>query len=140
MPVIENPGHRVRVMTGKSNGAVGATPLAMPFTSLDITLRANGRFIHCTDAGDAAWLHVIQGEVEVELDGLRQQLGNGVALATHGANEIRPLSSKGGQIVLLSGAALREPFAQKGPFAMRDIEQLAAVISAYEAGELGSLD
>lgn len=140
MPVIENPAHRVRVMTGKSNGVVGATPPAMPFTILDITLQANGRFIHRTDPGDAAWLHVIQGEVEVELDGICQQMGKGAALATRGANEIRLLSSKGGQTVLLSGAALREPFAQKGPFAMRDIEQLAAVISAYEAGELGSLD
>jgi redox-sensitive bicupin YhaK (pirin superfamily) len=140
MPVIENPGHRVRVMTGKSNGVVGATPPAMPFTILDISLQADGCFTHRTDPGDAAWLHVIRGEIEVELDGTRHQLSKDAALAARGANEIRLLSGEGGQAVLLSGAALREPFVQKGPFAMRDTEQLAAVISAYEAGELGSLD
>jgi len=140
MPVIDNLGHRVRVMTGKSNGVVGANPPAMPFTILDITLQAKGSFTHRTEPGDAAWLHALRGEIEVELDGVRHRLGNDAALAAHGAEEIRLLSGEGGQAVLLSGAPLRETFVQKGPFTMRDTEQLAAVIAAYEAGELGSVD
>ena len=140
MPVIESPGHRVRVMTGKSNGVVGATSPAMPFTILDITLQANGSFIHRTDPGDAVWLHVIRGEIEVELVGVHHRLSNDAALAAHGADEIRLGSGEGGQAVLLSGAPLREPFVQKGPYAMRDVDQLAAVIAAHAAGELGTID
>jgi redox-sensitive bicupin YhaK (pirin superfamily) len=140
MPVIESPGYRVRVMTGKSNGVVGATPPAMPFTILDIALQAKGSFTHRTDPGDATWLHVIRGKIEVELDGTRHRLSSDAALAAHGTDEIRLLSDAGGQAVLLSGAPLREPFVQKGPFAMRDVDQLAAVIAAYEAGELGTVD
>ncbi|WP_394693588.1 pirin family protein [Hyphobacterium sp.] len=140
MPVIESPGHRARVMTGKSNGVVGATSPAMPFTILDITLQANGSFIHRTDPGDAAWLHVIRGEIEVEIDGVHHRLSNDAALAAHGADEIRLVSGEGGQAVLLSGAPLHEPFVQKGPFAMRDVDQLAAVIATHAAGELGTID
>ncbi|WP_435137634.1 pirin family protein [Pseudopelagicola sp. nBUS_19] len=140
MPVIESPGHRVRVMAGKSNGVVGATSPAMPVTILDITLQANASFTHRPDPGDTAWLHVIRGEIEVELDGVHHRLSNDTALAAHGADEIRLLSGEGGQAVLLSGAPLREPFVQKGPFAMRDVGQLAAVIAAHAAGELGTID
>jgi len=140
MPVIEGPGHRVRVMTGKSNGVVGATPPALPLTILDITLQANGTITHRPDPGDDTWLHVIRGEINVELDGTRHRLGSDAALAAHGADEIRLLSDAGGQAVLLGGTPLREPFVQKGPFAMSDADQLAAVIAAHEAGELGALD
>lgn len=140
MPVIENSGHRVRVMTGKSNGVVGANPPALPFTILDISLQANGSFIHRADPGDATWLHVIRGEIEAELDGVRHRLSTDAALAAHGVDEIRLLSGEGGQAVLLSGAPLREPFVQKGPFAMRDVNQLTAVIAAHAAGELGTID
>lgn len=140
MPVIEGPGHRVRVMTGKSNGVTGAAPPALPFTILDIALQADGSFTHYAEPGDAIWLHVIRGEIEVDLDGIRYRLDRDTALATHGAEQIRLLSGEGGQAVLLGGSPLREPFVQKGPFAMRDTDQLEAVIAAHAAGELGSVD
>ncbi|MBW4984989.1 pirin family protein [Mameliella sp. CS4] len=139
MPVIEGPGHRVRVMTGQSNGVIGANSPALPFTILDIALQAGGQFTHPAEPRDATWLHLIRGEVEVELDGTRHQLSSDAALATHGAEEIRLLSGKGGQAVLLGGTPLREPFVQKGPFAMRDADQLEAVIAAHAAGKLGSV-
>ena len=139
MPVIEGPGHRVRVMTGKSNGITGATPPALPLTILDISLQPGGRFTHRADPGDATWLHLIRGEVEVVLDGVRHRLSSETALAAHGAGEIRLLSGEGGQAVLLGGTPLREPFVQKGPFAMSDTDQLAAVIAAHKAGELGTI-
>lgn len=140
MPVIEGPGHRVRVMTGESNGVTGATPPALPFTILDIALQTGGSFTHRVEPGDATWLHVIRGEIEVELDGIRHRLSSDGALAAHDAEEIRLLSVEGGQAVLLGGTPLRESFVQKGPFAMRDADQLATVIAAHEAGELGTID
>jgi len=140
MPVIEGPGHRVRVMTGRSGGVVGAAPPALPFTILDVVLQPGGVFTHRPEPGDAAWLHAIRGEIEIDLDGTRHRLRGDVALAAHGGEEIRVASAEGGQVALLAGAPLREPFVQKGPFAMSDAEQLAAVIAAHEAGELGAVD
>ncbi len=139
MPVIEGPGHRVRVMTGASNGIAGATSPGMPFTILDIGLSQDGSFTHRIVPGDAIWLHVIEGDVEVELDGTRYRLGGDEALAAHNADDIRLLSREGGRAVLLSGRPLREPFVQKGPFAMSDTGQLEAVIAAHAAGALGSI-
>lgn len=53
MPVIEGPGHRVRVMTGESNGVIGADSPALPFTILDIALQAGGQFAACAPGGSA---------------------------------------------------------------------------------------
>ncbi|WP_347510581.1 pirin family protein [Phaeobacter sp. CAU 1743] len=140
MPVIKGHGHRVRVMTGASNGVVGAAPPGMPFTILDVGLSQGGNFTHRSVPGDAIWLHVIQGDVEVELDGTRYHPNADEALAVHNAENIRCLSGEGGRAVLLSGRPLREPFVQKGPFAMSDTGQLEAVIAAHAAGELGSIN
>ncbi|MAQ83962.1 MAG: pirin [Maritimibacter sp.] len=140
MPVIEGPGHRVRVITGASNGVTGATPPAMPLTILDITLQPNGSFAHHPVAGDALWVHAIRGDVEVEIDGTRHRFGPDEALVAHGGQEIRLRTSEGGQAVLLAGRPLREPFVQKGPYAMSDAGQLADVIAAHAAGALGSID
>lgn len=140
MPVIDGPGHRVRVVTGKSNGVIGATPPALPLTILDISLHPNGSFTHHSGPDDTIWLHVIRGEVAVVLDGAYHVLREDVAIAIRDVEDVRLLSDKGGQAVLLGGTPLREPFVQKGPFAMSDEDQLTAVIAAHEAGELGSID
>lgn len=140
MPVIEAPGHRVRVMTGRSGDAIGAAPPGPGFTILDITLAPGGGFAHALGPGEAAWLHPIRGAVEAEVDGIRHRVGGGAALAVHGARTIRLRSEDGGQAALLAGAPLREPFVHKGPFVMRNEAQLNAVIAAHAAGELGALD
>jgi len=140
MPLLKGSGYRVRVMTGESNGVVGATPPALPLTILDITLEPGGMFAHLVAPDHAAWIHAVRGEVMVELDGERHLISEKQALATQHARDTRLSSVLGGQAVLLSGAPLREPFVQKGPFAMSNAEQLADVIAAHEAGALGSID
>lgn len=139
MPVIEGAGHRARVVMGDSNGVQGASSPALPFTILDVALEERGRFTHRPAPESAAWIHAAHGEVEVSVDGERHVLRDHLALASHGASEIRLESAGGGQAVILSGAPLREPFVQRGPFAMSNSAQLTAVIEAHQAGALGSI-
>ncbi|MDF1731620.1 MAG: pirin-like C-terminal cupin domain-containing protein [Minwuia sp.] len=139
MPLLEGSGHRVRVMTGESNGVAGATPPALPLAILDITLEQGGRFAHSVAPDHAAWIHAIRGEVMVDLDGEIHLVSGEQALAVRNVQDIGLSSAAGGQAVLLSGKPLREPFIQKGPFAMRNAEELAAVVAAHEAGELGMI-
>ncbi|WP_281017514.1 MULTISPECIES: pirin family protein [unclassified Minwuia] len=139
IPVLEDPGYRVRVITGESNGVTGAAPPALPLAILDITLQQGGRFAHTVAPDNAAWIHAIRGEVMVDLDGETHLISGQQALAVRNARVIGLSSVAGGQAVLLSGMPLREPFIQKGPFAMRNAEELAAVVAAHQAGELGAI-
>lgn len=139
MPLLSGPGHRVRVMTGESNGVAGATPPALPLAILDIHLEPGGRFAHSVAPDHVAWIHPIRGEVTVEFDGETHLVGGQQALAVRNADVVGLSSVSGGQAVLLSGKPLRETFIQEGPFAMSNAEELAAVIAAHEAGELGTI-
>lgn len=139
MPVIAGPGHRVRVMSGRSGAALGAQAPVGGITILDITLAAGGGFAHRLAPGEAAWLHAVRGAVTVEIGGEVHRLEGAAALAVHGAQTLRLRSEGGGQAALLAGPPLREPFVQRGPFAMRDAAQLDAVIAAHAAGELGAI-
>lgn len=139
MAIIKGEGHRVRVMTGQSNGVIGANSPALPFTILDIGLQAGGRFTHHADSGEAMWMHLIRGEIEADIDGTRHLLTRDTALATHGGGAISLRSVDGGQAVLLAGMPLREAFVQKGPFAMSNVAQMETVIAAHAAGDLGSI-
>lgn len=140
MPVLEGTGHRVRVMTGESNGVAGVTPPALPLAILDIHLEPGGNFAHSVNPDHAAWIHAIRGEVAVAIDGEIHLVSGRQALAVRNARVIGLSSLSGGQAVLLSGKPLHEPFIQRGPFAMRNAEELAAVVAAHEAGELGAID
>lgn len=139
MPVISGPGHRARVMVGESNGVAGATSPALPLTILDIILAPGGRFTHPVAPDHAVWIHAIRGEVTVELEGETRRVSGSQALAARNARVAGLTGVDGGQAVLLSGRPLREPFIQKGPFAMGNEEELAAVIAAHEAGQLGAI-
>ena len=139
MPILNGPGHRVRVMTGESNGVAGAKPPALPLAILDIHLEQGGRFTHAVAPDHATWIHAIRGEVMVDLDGETHLVSGRQALAVRHARTIALSSGSGGQAVLLSGKPLREPFVQKGPFAMSNAQQLADVIAAHEAGQLGAI-
>lgn len=140
VPVLEGAGHRVRVMTGESNGVAGAIPPALPLAILDIQLEPGGTFLHPVAPDHAAWIHAIRGEVMVELDGETHLVSGQQALAVRNTGVIGMSSLSGVQAVLLSGKPLHEPFIQRGPFAMRNAEELAAVVAAHEAGELGAID
>lgn len=140
VPVLEGAGHRVRVVTGESNGVAGAMPPALPLAILDIHLEPGGNFAHPVAPDHAAWIHAIRGEVAVAIDGEIHLVSGQQALAVRNARVIGLSSLSGGQAVLLSGKPLHEPFIQRGPFAMRNAEELAAVVAAHEAGELGAID
>lgn len=140
MPVLEGTGHRVRVMSGECNGVAGAIPPALPLAILDIQLEPGGSFAHSVNPDHAAWIHAVRGEVAVAIDGEIHLVSGRQALAVRNARVIGLSSLSGGQAVLLSGKPLREPFIQRGPFAMRNAEELAAVVAAHEAGELGAID
>ena len=61
------------------------------------------------------------------------------SLISPGAATIEGTPGDTPKAVLLGGRPLRESFVQKGPFAMRDADQLEAVIAAHAAGKLGAI-
>ena len=147
MPSLVGEGYRVRIALGASNGVAGAQSPALPMTILDGELAANGSFEHQLEPGRNAWVHAIDGEVEVTVSGRRTGLKKGQAFAVENTDGAAPLvlrvSAANGfdaHFALLDGQAVQEPFVQQGPFVMGAAEEIDAAQNDFEAGRFGAID
>lgn len=143
MPVIEGPGHKVRVVLGVSNGIKGAQSPTLPLTILDARLTADGAFTHSLPSDKAVWIHPIQGEVNISLGGREISVSTRHAIALRSGDVVQKLtvrSAAASQFVLIQGAPIRESFIQKGPFVMSTTDEVERVMADHKAGRLGSID
>lgn len=147
MPVISNGRHSVRVVLGESNGIAGAKSPGLPMTILDGQLARNGSFEHELTGGRNAWVHAIDGEIDVAVSANSARLRQGQAIAVNNAENGQPITvrvSAGNrsqaQFALFDGQAVNEPYVQKGPFVMGSMEEIESINQAFDEGRFGSLD
>jgi redox-sensitive bicupin YhaK (pirin superfamily) len=146
MPVLATAEYRVWVALGESQGVGGASPPGSPVTILDGQVQAKGEFAHELASGRSAWIHAVEGGLDVSMPGnsagLRER--QAIAIDNSGGSEsitLRLLASERphAHFVLLEGMAVREPYVQQGPFVMRSKQDIEATVRAYEAGRFGSI-
>lgn len=147
MPVLENHGHRVRVVLGDSNGITGQVSPALPMTILDGKIAAGSTFTHDLQAGENSWVYAIKGEVDIAVAGetVRLQAGESIAIeaspgsATH-TIELRNVADSDAHFALFAAVPVKEAFVHKGPFVMNNEAEIAQVEADYAAGKLGYLE
>ena len=147
MPLLSDRSYSVHIAMGESNGVVGATSPALPMTILDGKLTAGGAFEHAVAGGRSAWVHAINGDVDVAVTASSTRLRSGQAIAIdNSANDhsvavrVSAGSHPHAQFVLLEGRALKEPYIQEGPFVMGSTEEIEAANQAFNNGRFGSID
>lgn len=147
MPVISNSQHRVRVALGESNGVVGAKSPGLPMTILDGQLVDNGSFEHELTSGRNAWVHAIDGEIDVAVLANDAKLRKGQAIALDNTESGQSITVRvsasnhsQAQFALLDGQAIKEPFVQRGPFVMSSTEEIEAINQAFDEGRFGTID
>ena len=147
MPVLGNDQHSVRVALGESNGVVGAQSPALPMTILDGQLVPGGRFEHELGSGRNAWVHAIEGEIDVAVSQnvTRVRKGQAIAIESAGIGQsitVRVLASPHAQahFALLDGWAVNEPYVHQGPFVMGSTDEIESVNQAFAEGRFGSID
>ena len=147
MPVISNSQHSVRVALGESNGVIGANSPGLPMTILDGQLVRNGSFEHELTRGRNAWVHAIDGEIEVAVlaNDVRLRKGQAIAIDNSEGGEsitVRVSASRHpqAQFALLDGLAIKEPFVHQGPFVMGSTDEIESINRAFDEGRFGSID
>lgn len=147
MPVLSNSQRNVRVAVGESNGVAGAASPGLPMTILYGQLVHNGSFEHELTSGRNAWVHAINGDIDVAVLAKDVRLRNGQAIAIDNSEgdesiNVRVFASNHSQaqFALLDGQAIKEPFVQQGPFVMSSLGEIEAVNKAFDEGRFGSID
>ena len=147
MPVLSNRQHRVHVALGETNGLVGARSPGSPMTVLDGQLTAGGSFKHELARSRNAWIHAIDGEIEVAVSAGTARLSQGQAIAIDNAESCESITvriSAGvrsqAHFAMLDGRAVKEPYVQQGPFVMGSPDEIESANRAYAEGRFGSID
>lgn len=129
----------VRVAVGAFGGLTSPLTPAEPFTLLDVQLRRRLDFA-LTDSQTAV-ISLRSGEAVVRTDAGERRLMPGEALTAFGGTGLVHLeSAERADLVILSGAELREPVVQHGPFVMNARAEIDDAIARYQAGRMGALE
>ena len=147
MPVLSNRQHRVRVALGESNGVAGIKSPGLPMTILDGQLAHNGKFEHELTGGRNAWVHAIDGEIDVAVLANSARLQQGQAIAINNSENEQSITVRvsacnhsQAQFALFDGQAVNEPYVQQGPFVMGSMQEIESINQAFDEGRFGSLD
>jgi len=133
-------GDRVRVVVGSFEGIASSLVPAEPFTLLDVALRHETSL--SLPAAHNALVYVLTGSIVVDADGRGQTLAGEQALGLRGGDSGGRVTFEAVQpsdLLILSGAEIREPLLMDGNFMMNEPAQIEAAVARYRAGEMGHL-
>lgn len=141
VPTYRATGIRVRVVAGDWRGLSSPVSLPTPFILLDGFLDAYAGLDHDVPVGWHTTILVVSGVLNVGnlQDVCKVEAGQAVCVTGPGSVELSAANERT-HFVILSGIALKEPIAKRGPFVMNTEDELSERIRAYENGELGHLD
>jgi redox-sensitive bicupin YhaK (pirin superfamily) len=125
----------VRVVAGQALGASAVIETRTPISYLHWTFAAGARVEVPLPADHAAYVYVFEGALSVAgtevRDGQLAVLGDGDSVL-FGAEQRA-------QALLLSGAPLREPVVQYGPFVMNTELEIRQAMKDYQMGRMGTI-
>ena len=110
---------------------------------VDVNLEAGASFEHQVPCGRYAWILGVDGAIAIRNGGATANLKSGASVSIQAQGQSQDLIISGNSkahFVILQAEPLREPFVQRGPFAMTTDKEVDAMFAAHAAGELGSLD
>ena len=141
IPVIEDDGHRVRVVLGRSGDVVGATGTPEPFTLLDIALSPGGAFSHPLAADEQAWIYVVSGAATLHSRDQARVLPEGRATTVRAGAEgvIRLEAGVATHAVLMAATPIGESFVKHGPVVMSTTADVRQALIDYADGRFGAL-
>lgn len=127
LPVREEPGVEIRVLSGTSGRTVSPTLNHVPITAIDARLRAAAAFDQDIEPGTNAFILVLEGEVRVGHEERSVNAGE-LAWLTR-SDEARSsvtikASNSPARVLLFVGKPLNEPVVFGGPFVMNTDDQI----------------
>lgn len=136
-PVIETEDYRIKVLMGDAFGQSSPMELHSPAFYHHVHLAPGGRLDLPVEAAHNAFVHVVDGKLEVE--GRRELRAQQLALYQRGGDHLRFHSEAGAEFIVLGGQPLGEPVVSYGPFVMNNRQQIQRCIADYRAGRMGEL-
>ena len=134
IPVIEEKGVTIRVVTGKYGNIGGATQGEyVDVQFLDVEMGPGGTWEMETIPGNTVFSYLMEGSCAYEPEGVIQPARRAV-LFSDGDKIHLHAGPEGARMVIVSGKPLREPVAWGGPIVMNTDEELRNAFMELEEG------
>lgn len=137
VPIWQRGDEKVRVVVGSHDEMQSPLVPAEPFDLLDINVHRELDYALRLD--HRAIVYVRSGSVVVHADAQERVVPAGRAIVLAGGGAVTLATTQPANVILLSGAAIREPKVAHGPFIMNDRAQLEAAIARHRSGAMGHL-
>jgi quercetin 2,3-dioxygenase len=131
IPTVQKNGIKIKVIAGRANGTEGPVrDLAIDIEYFDVELASGKVFEHTTSKDSTAFAYVVNGSIEV----MDKAVVEGQC-AVFGKGDLIKIQSKlGGNFLFVSGEALKEPVAWRGPIVMNTQEELDKAFEELDMG------
>jgi redox-sensitive bicupin YhaK (pirin superfamily) len=141
MPVYEQAGASVKVISGSSGGVTAPTRNHVPVTMVEITLQPGAAFSHELPADYNGFIFVLEGAGKFGATHTR-----GTEKQVLWLSEVPDSSSEISisaedvplKVLLVAGKRLREPVVAKGPFVMNTADEINQAYKDFRDGKFGT--
>lgn len=131
MPIIEQQGIKVKIISGEYNGAIGPIELYFPVNYFDVNI-SGGTFEKELKGTNLVYVHT--GKVSVFADEkLEVEAGNLCLINNY--NKVKVKGENAG-FLFISADPLKEPIARYGPFVMNNMDEVLQAIDDNTEGKL----
>jgi redox-sensitive bicupin YhaK (pirin superfamily) len=139
VPILQGPGHRVRVLLGRSGATIGAEGTPEEMTMLDGCLEQGGRFSHRLPEERQVWIYAVSGGLTVHCEDEERTLEAGHATTVEAGPETEIVlnSSEPAHFVLMAAKPIREAFVKHGPLVMSTEADVRRTLANYADGKFG---
>lgn len=140
IPIIENEGSRVRVVSGDFQGNISLTRAPRSILMLDVQFQKADANIEVPLSGQwNAWIHIVEGDVIVDNS---SEIVSGQAICVSADDQggtFRLKGSEGAHCVVLAAERIDEPVIVQGPFVFESKTSLDKAVDDFRAGKFGSV-
>ncbi|TCP57946.1 hypothetical protein EV586_102393 [Tumebacillus sp. BK434] len=139
MPLREEPGAKIRVFSGSSQGVAAQTLNHVPVTMVEMRLEAGATVTQDLPGSYNGFCYVLEGTGEFGRDKTRggKQQVLWLSRDGQGDSEITVTAIEPLRVLLYAGEPVREPVVQHGPFVMNTREEIKQAFDDFHAGKFG---
>ena len=133
IPEFEDQEKKIKIIAGEYKGKIGPAKGFVDPIYLDIEIKKEKIFNYAIPASYNAFIYLVYGEIKIG-NKIHEKLQNSTLVALTNGSNLKILSVKKSQFLIIVGKPIGEPIARGGPFVMNTKQEILKAVQDYHSG------